>query len=51
MLGSRAEGAAESQGSPAPGPAEEREAPRASSAPPADDFSQGSEVSDEDIPF
>ena len=51
MLGSRAEGAAEASGGPGPGPSEDREAPRSAPAPPTDEFSQGSEVSDEDIPF
>jgi single-strand DNA-binding protein len=47
MLGGRGDGA----GPGAAGPAEEGEVPHAAPAAPADEFSQGSEVSDEDIPF
>ena len=47
MLGGRGEGA------PAGGPApmEEAAAPQAAPSAPADEFTQGGEVSDEDIPF
>jgi len=49
MLGGRGDGAPSGTGGAAP--AEEGEAPHAAPAAPADDFSHGGEVSDEDIPF
>jgi len=49
MLGGRGEGGAPASGGPAPG--EEAEAPHGAPAAPVEEFSQGSEVSDEDIPF